>query len=96
MVFGPRQPKRTLDVLRNLCLGLTVQDLAGTQVQGPLANSNQALAHNQKLLGEAMNSIQGVTDLSAIDSLANPLGTLGGSSSVRLTDYELINYFVVQ
>lgn len=95
MLFTPRQPKRTLDALRNLSLGTTGEDEARTQVQRELINSKAGLARYRKLLDVATASIQGVVESSAVDSLADPGGTVSTGIAGRAKTLELVNFFVV-
>ncbi|NJC27040.1 DEAD/DEAH box helicase [Neolewinella antarctica] len=95
LLFTPRQPKRTLDALRSLSLGATQEDLARSRVQRELVNSEAGLARYRKLLEVALGSIQGVMEGSVVDSLANPGGTAGDSSQIKVDRLELINFYVV-
>ena len=79
IIAGPRQPKRTLDALRSLCLGETELDRARSQVQGEEVRSEEETTRLQGLLRVAVAKIRGVVERSAVDSLAEP----GGDGGVR-------------
>ena len=91
IIFSFTQAKKTLDVIKALCLHNQEADQNSLKIKGKKADN-----HYASLLEKAVESIVGKSEEKGVESLFNRGGTLlSKETSSSVNDFEVMSYFVI-
>ena len=96
IVFGPAESRETLDFLKKSCAGRCVPEQRAVDAFNVRTRKGSDMAHYQKLLGAAVESVVGRQQEEGVKSLFSRGGVrLAGAADRSVNDFEVVAFVAV-
>ena len=96
IVFGPAESRETLDFLKKSCAGRCVPEQRAVDAFNVRTRKGADMAHYQKLLGAAVESVVGRQQEEGVKSLFSRGGVrLAGAADRSVNDFEVVAFVAV-
>ena len=96
IVFGPAESRETLDFLKKSCAGRCVPEQRAVDAFNVRTRKGADMAHYQKLLGAAVESVVGRQQEEGVKSLFSRGGVrLAGATDRSVNDFEVVAFVAV-
>ena len=96
IVFGPAESRETLDFLKKSCAGRCVPEQRAVDAFNVRTRQGADMAHYQKLLGAAVESVVGRQQEEGVKSLFSRGGVrLAGAADRSVNDFEVVAFVAV-
>ena len=96
IVFGPAESRETLDFLKKSCAGRCVPEQRAVDAFNVRTRKGADMAHYQKLLGAAVESVVGRQQEEGVKSLFSRGGVrLTGAADRSVNDFEVVAFVAV-
>ena len=96
IVFGPAESRETLDFLKKSCAGRCVPEQRAVDAFNVRTRKGSDMAHYQKLLGAAVESVVGRQQEEGVKSLFSRGGVrLAGATDRSVNDFEVVAFVAV-